>query len=365
MIKKYTNHLVFLVLLALLFIGAGAASLTTTALSDTDSETEEGIDIASVINLAGDEETESADNTNTNTVNITPIPTVRLDNVPVLSDDSFAPDLNPVIDVGGQPSHSFQTHIVDRGDAPQNIADRYGIQVETILGGNPNLSNEAGALQTGLELIILPVDGVLHTVSFGETLESVSIRYGIPQEDIIAYADNNLEFPYRLHPDTQLIIPGAQPEAGFVWNPPSLADVSNTNCAPEIGGGCNFYVNGTGFHVWPLNSRRLTQGYWIGHQAYDVGVPEGTAIIATDTGTVTYAAWSPYCYGNLVVVHHGNTGHETFYAHLSSIAVGVGQIVEKGQYLGASGNTGCSSGPHLHYEIRIWGNRDNPAYYLP
>ena len=358
MIQKYTNHLVFLFLLALVLIGAGIVNIVSdvapnTAVETTTSETEL-IVADSVSELPSD-----------TLVNITPIPTVLIDDLPILTDQSLVPELDPSINVGQPPAHTFQTHLVERGDAPKNIADRYGIQVETILGGNPSLSNEAGALQTGVELIILPVDGVLHDVGFGDSLDSISLRYGIPAADIIAHEPNNLEFPYRLHPDTQIVIPGAQPEVGFVWNPPTLADFGGCdNTSPETGGNCGF-VTGTGFHIWPIAVRRLTQGYWVGHQAYDVGAVEGTALVATDTGTVTYASWSPYCYGNLVVINHGNTGHETFYAHLSNIAVGVGQTVTKGQYIGASGNTGCSSGPHLHYEIRVWGNRDNPAFYLP
>ena len=86
---------------------------------------------------------------------------------------------------------------------------QFGIESETILGANPRLSEEANALQPGVELIILPIDGVLHDVSEGESLESISFLYGIPEEDIIAYPPNNLEFPYRLYPGTQIVVPGA------------------------------------------------------------------------------------------------------------------------------------------------------------
>jgi len=364
MMQKYANHFVFLTLLALTILGVGAINATADPAPETAAIDTNEFELPPETKEETTEETTDTDLIRY--VDITPIPTVLLDNVPLITDNSLVPELDSEINVGQQPSHNFQTHIVERGEAPRSIADQSGIQIETILGGNPKLSNEASALQTGIELIILPVDGVLHTVSFGDSLESISARYGIPVADIIAYADNNLEFPYRLYPDTQIVVPGAQPEAGFVWNPPTIESVAGINCSPEIGAGCgNLFVSGSGFHTWPIANRRLTQGYWVGHQAYDVGAAEGTAIVASDTGTVTYAAWSPYCYGNLVVVNHGNTGHETFYAHLSSIAVSAGQVVNKGQYLGASGNTGCSSGPHLHYEIRIWGNRDNPAFYLP
>ena len=108
----------------------------------------------------------------------------------------------------------------------------------------------------------------------------------------------------------------------------------------------------------------MTQVFWAGHPAIDVGMPEGSGVFAADTGTVTYASFSPYCYGNLIVINHGN-GFETFYAHLSGINVVPGQIVYKGNVIGAVGNTGCSSGPHIHFEVRVNGRRDDPVWWLP
>jgi murein DD-endopeptidase MepM/ murein hydrolase activator NlpD len=70
-----------------------------------------------------------------------------------------------------------------------------------------------------------------------------------------------------------------------------------------------------------------------------------------------------YGYGNLIVVNHGN-GYETFYAHLSGFNVVAGQIVYKGNLIGYSGDTGYSSGPHIHFEIRLNGNRDDPCWYI-
>ncbi|HFE65719.1 MAG TPA: M23 family metallopeptidase, partial [Chloroflexi bacterium] len=96
--------------------------------------------------------------------------------------------------------------------------------------------------------------------------------------------------------------------------------------------------------------------------AIDVTMAEGSPVYAADTGTVTYASYAAgtyYDYGNLIVVNHGN-GYETFYAHLSGINVYPGQIVNQGDLIGATGNTGRSSGPHLHFEIRLNDFRMNP-----
>ena len=279
--------------------------------------------------------------------------------LPIINDDSLDPNPNPHTYQGQKPAHSFQTYVVHRGDTPNGIAERFGIKTETLLGGNPKLSQEASLLQTGVELIILPIDGVLHDVQPGDTLESIADLYSVPVEDIIAYEDNHLEFPYRLYPETQIMVPGAVREV-FVWTPPDLSSVGGTS---REGSGIKPLIVGTGTFQYPVGGRNFSQYYWYGHPAIDIALGEGSSVVAADTGTVTYAGWNVYGYGNLIVINHGN-GFETFYGHLSAISVSPGQIVYKGNVIGLSGNTGNSSGPHIHFEIRVNGVQDNPCWYL-
>ena len=95
---------------------------------------------------------------------------------------------------------------------------------------------------------------------------------------------------------------------------------------------------------------RLTQEYHNGHHGLDIAVPVGTPIKTTMDGQVIHAGWNNQGYGNLVIVQNGE--YRTYYAHLSSIPVSVGDSVGAGTTIGLSGNTGNSTGPHLHYEIR-------------
>ncbi len=278
--------------------------------------------------------------------------------LPILSDSSLSPDPNPYTFQPAAPAHDFQIYRVKRGDTPGAIAQNFGIAPETLLGGNPFLSQVSNALQTDTELIILPIDGLLHTVKPGDSLEELSTQYSVPVEDIVAYEPNNLTFPYRLQPETKIVVPGAVREV-FSWKPPTIADVNSS----YEGRGVQPVIVGTGSFVWPITSRNFTQRFWYGHPAIDVAAAEGSTIVAADTGTVTYAGWNNTGYGNLVVVNHGN-GYETFYAHMSNINVTRGQIVYKGNVLGGVGNTGNSSGPHIHFEVRINANRDNPCWYI-
>ena len=100
----------------------------------------------------------------------------------------------------------------------------------------------------------------------------------------------------------------------------------------------------------PVSGGRLTQNYHSGHNGLDFGVVVGTPVKTTMDGQVVYAGWNNQGYGNLVIVENGE--YRTYYAHLSNIPVSVGDTVRAGTTIGLSGNTGNSTGPHLHYEIR-------------
>ena len=100
----------------------------------------------------------------------------------------------------------------------------------------------------------------------------------------------------------------------------------------------------------PVTGGVLTQEFHPGHTGIDIAVPTGTQVKTTMDGKVIHAGWNTQGYGNLVIVENG--AYRTYYAHLSSIPVSVGDEVKAGTVIGLSGSTGNSTGPHLHYEIR-------------
>jgi murein DD-endopeptidase MepM/ murein hydrolase activator NlpD len=128
---------------------------------------------------------------------------------------------------------------------------------------------------------------------------------------------------------------------------------------------------GTGRFVWPVRGpitspfgmriNPVTHKY-SGHTGIDIGVPYGTPIAAADGGTVIFASWN-VAYGNMTVIDHGG-GFSTMYAHQSKQLVAVGDHVTQGQIIGYIGTTGWSTGPHLHFEIRVNGVPVNPMKYL-
>ncbi len=119
---------------------------------------------------------------------------------------------------------------------------------------------------------------------------------------------------------------------------------------------CTLITSRFGYRVAP------TAGASTYHGGLDIGAGMGASIVAAGAGDVIYAGANGG-YGNCVMIDHGN-GIVTVYAHMSSIGVSYGQYVTAGQYIGAVGSTGISSGPHCHFEIRINGAQTDPAAYF-
>jgi murein DD-endopeptidase MepM/ murein hydrolase activator NlpD len=126
-------------------------------------------------------------------------------------------------------------------------------------------------------------------------------------------------------------------------------------------------------NLWPVNGKLESgvggrrnpftgHGYEY-HEGQDIDAQYGTPVDVAASGRVTVAGWQRG-YGNVVYVDHGN-GLSTRYGHLSVINVSVGQIVTRGQIIGLVGSTGRSTGPHLHYEVRINNQPVDPRQYLP
>ncbi len=111
--------------------------------------------------------------------------------------------------------------------------------------------------------------------------------------------------------------------------------------------------------------RYKLNGKWVSsnHKGIDIGAPSGAKIIASNGGKVVTSAYNANGYGNYVIIDHGG-GKMTVYGHMSQRGVSVGQAVTKGKQIGKVGSTGRSTGPHLHFEIRINGNAVNPLNYL-
>lgn len=149
----------------------------------------------------------------------------------------------------------------------------------------------------------------------------------------------------------------------------AAAAASNSDNGGEtVSGDAGASPGGTGSLRWPVSgSGRISSDYGNRsrgfHTGIDIAISSGTPVLAADSGTVILVKRLTYSYGQYVVIDHGGS-ISTLYAHMSAIHVSQGQSVEKGQQIGAVGSTGNSTGPHLHFEVRVNGKYTNPWGYV-
>jgi murein DD-endopeptidase MepM/ murein hydrolase activator NlpD len=260
------------------------------------------------------------------------------------------------------------TYTVASGDTLFGIADKFGLKPETVLWGNYFvLKDDPHRLIPGQVLNILPVNGTYHFVTADNTLAKLATFYGVSVEDIVDWPSNGLDpSDPVLQPGVSLIIPGGHRELTS-WVVPTIARTERSEGAASFGqcpGGYSGAV-GTGAFVWPADSHVLS-GYDFTaiHHGLDIRAKTGNPIYATDSGVIVYAGPNSFGYGNLVVIDHGN-GWQSVYAHLSQWNVECGMSVFQGNLIGLAGNTGNSSGAHLHFELRYRGSYVNPWTVLP
>ena len=299
---------------------------------------------------------------------------IKPDAAYVWGSDGIERQAEPLTVIPSRPRTDVDIYEVQTGDNLYTISEQFGIQPETILWSNyETLKDNPAFLQVGQILNILPVDGVYYKYNAGESITSIAAAMRTDVEKIVEYPGNGLD-PYETDPNeppiadgTWLIIPGGERELAD-WGPPPISRSNPASAAYYGGGHCGaIYEGPVGSlnFIWPTPATYLS-GYPYSpgiHEAIDIGGSEGNAIWAVDTGVVVYSGWSEYGYGNLLVIDHGS-GWQSAYAHLQYIYVGCGEAVYQGATVGSLGNTGNSSGAHLHLELRGPGGRVNPMDYL-
>ncbi len=275
------------------------------------------------------------------------------------------------------PRSDVKIYKVQKGDTIFGIAERFGLKPETILWGNQTaLGDNPHNLRPDQELNILPLDGTYYQWQAGDGLNGVSKFFGVTPGDIVDYPGNHInpdEIGDYAHPNippgTWLIVPGGTRE--FVtWSAPAIPR-DNPSVASVLGpGACGSVVDGAvgvGAFIWPANNHFISGFDYspsTNHSGIDIDGNTGDAVYAADNGVIVYAGWNNWGYGYVVVINHGN-GWQTLYAHLSAYNVGCGDSIFQGTVIGAIGNTGNSSGSHLHYEMMYNGTKVNPWDYLP
>jgi len=192
--------------------------------------------------------------------------------------------------------------------------------------------------------------GIVHTIKHGQTLKDIAATYGVTV-DAITKA-NGISSSTTLYSGSRLLIPGA---TSAFWD--TISGLSKGKSSQFIWPLLGNVVSPFGWRVHPVLGIRQH------HDGIDIDVPEGTTVYASTGGTV-YFYGEQSGYGNVLILQHDG-GFITMYGHLKSSLVTKGQYVEKGQKIAISGNTGISSGPHLHFEMRNGEFPIDPMSFLP
>ena len=266
------------------------------------------------------------------------------------------------------PDVAITTYVVKSGDTLSGIAAKFGISVNTIRWAN-DLTEKTSKIAIGDELVILPVSGIEYTVKKGDTLSGIASKYDVDQEDILKYNDIEKD---AIKVGMDLIIPGAEPIKAPAPKPAAKPVAKQTSTTitkvtttsqPDTNTQSDDAPKNEDGYTTPI-SGVLTQGIHDGN-AVDFGASIGTPIRAFKSGTVIIAKGSGYNggYGSYIVINHEGSC-QTQYSHLSKVSVAVGDNVSQGETIGLSGNSGRSTGPHLHFNVRNCGGNPFTKYKI-
>jgi murein DD-endopeptidase MepM/ murein hydrolase activator NlpD len=243
-------------------------------------------------------------------------------------------------------------YTVQEGDTLFSIGQKYKISADAIRYIN-NLA-DADTISIGQVLSIPPISGIIHKVKSGDTLATISKLYDVPSQAIADF--NYLTDLSSLQLGSELVIPDAKI--------PQVAQAPSSQTTLEqvqLPSGFK-----KGWCRWPSSSRIITQYFSWYHSGLDIATSWFSAmppIFACAGGKVIRAGWDPTGYGIMVMIDHGN-GYQTLYGHLSKLKVSYGDYVNAGEQIGIMGNTGRSTGPHLHFEVRRGTVRQNPLNHV-
>ncbi len=274
-------------------------------------------------------------------LNIDPNPSQGGADITIVEGTALLPDSSPVGDNYGNdsilpPSDKISVYVVREGDTLSQIASMFDVSANTIRWNNDISGSN---IKPGQTLVILPVSGVRHTVKTKDTLQSIAKAYKGDIEEIMRF--NNITEKSVLAIGDEIIIPD-----GEILAQPTKASAA----AVRTSSGSQASVF-SGYYIRPTSGTK-SQGIH-GYNAVDIASPNGTPIVASASGKVLISRNSGWNggYGSYVIIEHGN-GTQTLYAHMSNTAISQGAFVDQGQVIGYVGNTGKSTGNHVHFEIR-------------
>ncbi len=242
---------------------------------------------------------------------------------------------------------------VEGGDTVSGIAEKYNLNINTILWAN-NLTAKS-IIRPGRKLVLLPVDGVLYTIKKGDTIGKVAALHESNTQKIMDY--NDIADTTKIHAGDAIIIPDGKPlppPAPKIAKNAQRQAGENMNNAPTtaVAPGSSAVTS----LVWPTTTKNLSQGYSSSHRGFDIANGGKPPILAALSGTVEFAGESGD-WGKTMVIRSDDGAIITRYSHASQLDVQAGQYVNAGDPIGIVGNTGHVHGKTgLHLDFRVYKN---------
>jgi murein DD-endopeptidase MepM/ murein hydrolase activator NlpD len=237
----------------------------------------------------------------------------------------------------------WTSYRVQKGDSVSKIAAKFSLSIDAIIASN-GLNDNAQRLLEGWTLKIPNMDGIPYTVKQGDSLLKIAKTMGVPLEVILDVNDIQSD---AIQAGEILFIPGAR-------MPPE-------DLKRALGKLFAYPVRGRLSDAFGWRNDPIT-GIWKHHGAIDLAAPTGTRVNAAIDGTIAYTGFNN-TYGKFIIMKHTG-GYQTVYAHLSAISVKQGEQVKQGNKIGEVGNTGYSTGPHLHFAVLKNNKAVNPLDLL-
>lgn len=239
------------------------------------------------------------------------------------------------------------THTIAPRENFWKVAKLYQVNIDSIIGANQGLAKLSAA--AGQTIRVPSQRGVVHRIEEGESTETIAELYSVPVASISAM--NNLQRKHILVPGLELFIPRAKPVklSNEMTAQYRLRGIFGSPLPGRI-------TSGMGMRKHPVG------GFRGRHTGLDLAASPGTRIDAAAAGTVLQIGEGEYI-GKFVILGHKDA-YTTIYGHCSQILTTAGKTVKKGQIIARVGNTGRTTGPHLHFEIRKNGVPQNPLSYL-
>lgn len=253
----------------------------------------------------------------------------------------------------------INTYVAKSGDTVSSIAAFLNLKPDTIAESND--MSISTVIKEGQVLEYPSVDGVIYKLKDEDTLWDLSVLNKVDVNKLIEI--NKIEFPEKLSPGKKIILPDVTKVQSVASNSSnvkkSTSSKDSSNKKPTTS---KTFASRGSLPTSGTITSKYGKRWGKQHTGIDIAAPTGTNVYAFMDGKVSFSGWKTG-YGKLIIIDHGN-GIQSYYAHNSKLIVESGQTVKKGTHIAEVGNTGNSTGPHTHFEVRKNGTAVNPHNYI-